>query len=292
MTLALDILLSGLVLGGMYALIGLGLTLQYGVARILNLSYGEFLVAAAFGALHLYAGMAVNPIVGMLAVVPASFAVNWLFYQVVLTPLVRRAKNQGMLEVDSILGTFGVLFVVQGVMLLTFGGALQSYSYLSVPVSILGATLAANRLLALVFAVVVGGGLYFLLTRTRMGTAVRAVAVNPVAAQLSGINVLATSAIAFAVGGAIAAAGGVLVSMFLTFSAAMGVVFTMKALIVVIMGGVGNMLGTLIAGLLLGVAETAVARLVDPGLTLAITYALFLTALLWRPTGLFGRAAR
>jgi branched-chain amino acid transport system permease protein len=291
-TLAIDILLSGLVLGGMYALVAMGLTLQYGVARIMNLSYGEFLIAAAFGAFHLYVGMSVNPILGMLVVLPLAFALNWLFYRVLLTPLVARARNQGMLEVDSILGTFGVLFVIQGVMLLTFGGALHSYSYLSVPVNVLGVTLAANRLLALVFALVIGGGLYLLLTRTRTGTAVRAISVNPVAAELSGIDVRALSALAFAGGGLIAAAGGVLVSMFLTFSAAMGVVFTMKALIVVIMGGVGNMLGALVAGLLLGVAETAVARLIDPGLTLAVTYALFLAALLWRPTGLFGRTAR
>jgi branched-chain amino acid transport system permease protein len=88
------------------------------------------------------------------------------------------------------------------------------------------------------------------------------------------------------------AAGGVLVSMFLTFNAAMGVVFTMKALVIVIMGGVGNLLGCLIAGLMLGVAETVVARLVDPGLTLAATYAIFLTVLLVRPAGLFGRPTR
>lgn len=290
MTLAIDIVLSGLVLGGMYALFALGLTLQYGVARILNLSYGEFLLAAAFGTFHFYMGMSVSPLLGMLVLLPLSFVLNWLFYQVVLMPLVRRAKDQGMLEIDSILATFGVLFVLQGVMLLTFGGQLHSYSYLSVPVTILGATLAANRLLAMLVAVLIGGGLYLLLTRTRTGTAVRAVSVNPVAAQLSGIDVRSVSALAFATGGAIVAAGGVLVSMFLTFSAAMGVVFTMKALIVVIMGGVGNMLGALVAGLMLGVAETAVARLIDPGLTLVVTYALFLAALLWRPTGLLGRA--
>ncbi len=292
MTLLLDILLSGLVLGGMYALIALGLTLQYGIARIMNLSYGEFLIAAAFGALFLYTGMAVSPVLGLLLIVPAAFALNWLLYRVVLTPLVKRAKNQGMLEVDSILGTFGILFVIQGVMLVVFGGSLQSYSYLSVPVYILGTTLAANRILALLFALVIGGVLYLLLTRTRYGTALRAIAVNPVAAQLSGIDIASASALAFAAGGAIVGAGGVLVSMFLTFSAASGVVFTMKALIVVIMGGVGNMMGALVAGLLLGIAETAVARLVDPGLTIAVTYALFLAALLWRPTGLFGRPAR
>jgi branched-chain amino acid transport system permease protein len=292
MTLTLDILLSGLVLGGMYALIALGLTLQYGIARIMNLSYGECLVASAFAALFLFTGMAVNPLLGLLLVVPLSFAANWFLYSVVLMPLVRRAKNQGMLEVDSILGTFGILFVIQGVMLVTVGGTLQSYSYLSLPVHILGTTLALNRILAFVFAVLIGGLFYFFLTRTRYGTALRAVAVNPAAAQLCGIDIRAASAFAFAAGGAIVGAAGVLISMFLTFSAAMGVVFTMKGLIVVIMGGVGNMLGALVAGLLLGVAETAVARLVDPGLTLAVTYALFLTVLLWRPTGLFGRPAR
>ena len=292
MTLSLDILLSGLVLGGMYALIALGLTLQYGIARIMNLSYGEVLIAAAFAALYLYTGMAVSPIVGLIVVVPGAFIANWLLYQIVLMPLVKRAKSQGMLEVDSILGTFGVLFVIQGVMLIAFGGSLQSYSYLSVPVHILGTTLAANRILALVFALVIGGVLYLFLTRTRYGTALRAIAVNPDAARLSGIDIRSASALAFATGGAIVGAGGVLVSMFLTFSAAMGVVFTMKALIVIIMGGVGNMLGALVAGVLIGIAETAVARLVDPGLTIAVTYALFLVVLLWRPTGMFGRPAR
>ena len=99
------------------------------------------------------------------------------------------------------------------------------------------------------------------------------------------------SAFAFALGGALSAAAGVLVSMFLTFSATSGVIFTMKALIIVIMGGAGNLLGALIAGLILGIAEIAVARLIDPGLTIAINFVLFLAVLLIRPAGLFGRAA-
>ena len=103
---------------------------------------------------------------------------------------------------------------------------------------------------------------------------------------------LVASGYQLALGGALAAAGGVLIAMFTTFTATMGVVFTMKALIVVIMGGVGNVAGALLAGMMLGLAETAVARLVDPGLTIAVTYALFLAVLLWRPTGLFGRTAR
>ena len=290
--LVVDIVLTGLIIGGMYALTALGLTLQYGVARIMNLSYGEFLVAAALSTFSLYVGLAVNPLVGLLIVVPVAFALNWLIFELLLVPLVRRAKNRDVLEVDSILATFGLLFVIQGVALVIFGGQYFSYSYLSIPVSVLGSALAVNRLVALGFAAAIGIGIYLALTRTRAGTAIRAVAVDPVAAQLVAIDVRRASAFAYALGGALVATGGVLISMFLTFHASMGVEFTMKALIVVIMGGVGNVLGALVAGLLLGVGETAVARLLDPGLTLAATYVLFLAVLLVRPTGLFGRSTR
>jgi branched-chain amino acid transport system permease protein len=289
--LVVDIVLPGLVLGGMYALIALGLTLQYGVARIMNLSYGESLVAAAFGAFSLYIGLGLSPLAALLLAVPVAMVLNWLLYRFLLERLMRRGKDRGAQEIDSILVTFGVLFVIQGAMLVAFGGQYYSYSYLSIPLTILGSTLAVNRLVALLFAALVGGAVYLALTRTRIGTAVRAIAVDPNAARLVGIDVAALSGLAFAFGGGLVAIGGVLVSMFLTFNAAMGVVFTMKALVVVIMGGVGNVMGALVAGLLLGVVETAVARLIDPGLTLAATYTLFLGVLVIRPTGLFGRAA-
>ena len=292
MSLLIDIILAGAVLGGMYALVAMGLTLQYGVARIMNLSHGESLIAAAFGGLWGLTAFAVSPLIGLLVAMPLGFAVNWLLYQIVLMPLVKRAKNRAMLEVDSILATFGLLFVVQGIMLVLFGGQFNTMNYLSVPVNVLGSNVALNRLIALAFAVIIGSALYLALTRTRHGTAIRAVAVDPIAAQLVAIDVRKASAFAFALGGALAAAGGVLIAMFTTFTTTMGVVFTMKALIVVIMGGVGNIAGAMLAGLMLGLAETAVARLVDPGLTIAVTYALFLVVLLWRPTGLFGRPAR
>lgn len=286
-----DVLLAGLTLGGLYGLTALGLTLQYGVARIMNLSYGEFLIAPAFLAYVLAGQVGLSPLWVLLLALPLGFAVQWLVYRVLLTPLVRRTGAGPALEVDSILATFGLLFVVQGVMLVIFGGNYHSYSYLSTPVTILGSTVAANRLLVLVFALGLGGGLYCLLTRTRMGTVVRAVAVAPRFAPLVGIDVSHVAALSFGLGGALVAASGVLVSMFLPFSAAMGTMFAMKALIVVIMGGVGNLLGCLLAGMLLGFAETLVASFVDPGLTLAVNYALFLLVLLFRPTGLFGRMA-
>ncbi len=288
----LEPLLTGITLGGMYALVAMGLTLQYGVARIMNLSYGEILVAAAFAVFWLFTAAGLSPLLGLAVIVPMAFIVSWLIYRILLLPLVRRAKTRDALEVDSILATFGLLFVVQGVMLVLFGGAYYSYSFLAIPVNVFGVTIAANRLLALAFAAVIGLALYLGLTRTRAGTALRAVAVDPVSAQLVAIDVRAAAAIAFALGGALVASGGVLVSMFLTFNANIGVVFTMKALIVVIMGGVGNMLGALVAGLILGLTETFVATWIDPGLTLAATYAIFLIILLVRPQGLFGRSGK
>jgi branched-chain amino acid transport system permease protein len=287
-----DALLSGLTLGGMYALIAMGLTLQYGVARILNLAYGEVLIAAAFAAYALITFSGVGPLFGLIIIVPLGYALSYAIYRILLTPLVQRARTRAVLEVDSILATFGMLFVIQGVMLAIFGGNYTSYSYLNTGIELMGSTVAANRLIVFAVAILLGSIFYFALTHTRVGTALRAVAVDPEAAGLVAIDVRWAAGLAFALGGALAATGGVLVSMFLTFTANIGVVFTMKALIVVIMGGVGNVLGALIAGLILGLVEAFVATFGDPGLTLAATYAIFLLVLLFRPEGLFGRTAR
>ncbi len=132
-------------------------------------------------------------------------------------------------------------------------------------------------------------GLYWWLHKTRAGLALRAVSVSPSSAALVSINVARASALAFGLGGAVTAVGGGLLSMFLTFDASLGVVFTLKALVIVILGGVGDIRGTIVASFILGFAETAVATLVDPGLTLAAAYILFMLVLLVRPEGLFGR---
>ena len=288
----LDALLFGLTLGGTYALVALGLNLQYGVARILNLAYGEMMIAAALGGLVLFTRAGVSPLVSLLLLVPIAAGTGALLYRVAFVPLVRRARSRDALEGDSILSTFGLLFVIQGLMLAIFGGNYMSYSYLSIPVEIFGTTVAANRLLALAVALVLGTLLFLLLTRTRIGTALRAVAVDPASAPLVAIDVTKIAMLAFALGTVLVAVAGVLVSMFSTFSATMGVLFTMKALIVVIMGGVGNFVGCVFAALLLGVSESLVSSYVDPGLTLAANYALFLLVLVFRPSGLFGRPGR
>jgi branched-chain amino acid transport system permease protein len=292
MQLLFELLLFGLTLGGLYAMLSMGLTLQYGVARIMNLAYGEMLVVTAFGSYGLFTQLQWGPLLSLALSLPLGYALNWLVYKLLLSPLVRRTNAGPGLEVDSLLATFGLLFVVQGVMQVQFGGGYHGYSFAAEALELFGSRIAWNRLIVLGLALAIGGALWLFLARTRAGAAVRAVATAPNHAPLVGIDVAAVSAAAFAAGGALVAAAGVLVGMFLTFSASMGVIFTMKALIVVIMGGVGNVAGCVIAGLLFGLSETIVARLVDPGLTLAVNYLLFLAVLLWRPAGLFGRPAR
>ena len=285
----LDIIVSGLLLSGTYALVAMGLNLQYGVARIMNLANGEVLVLGALAAFWLYTTAQVSPLLTVLLVAPVAFAGNWLIYRFLLTPLVRRSKTQGHLEVDSILATFGISFILIGIMVSIEGGFF-AYKYLSEPISILGSTTSLNRFVAFLIACLIGAALYLWMNKTRSGIAVRAVSVSTEASGLVGINVPRVSAFAFALGGAITAVGGALISTFITLDASIGVVFTLKALIIVIMGGVGDIRGAIVAAAILGLVETAVATLIDPGLTLAAAYLIFILILLFRPQGLFGRA--
>ena len=287
----MTILVTGILLAGTYALIAMGLTLQYGVARIMNLANGEIFVAACFAAYWLFTVQGVNPLVGLLLVAPAAFAASGLIYRVLLRPLVHRARHRGQLEIDSIFATFGLLFLFQGFMQLTFGGAYTSYTFLDDRFTSLGDAYALNRVVAFGAAAAIAVALYAFLFHTRHGTAMRAVAADPETAKLVAIDVDRTALAAFALGGALTASGGVLLSTFYTFNASMGVVLTIKALIVVIMGGVGDVRGAVLAALVLGISETAVATLIDPGLTLAATYSLFILILLFRPQGLYGKRA-
>ena len=287
----MDIIVTGLLLGGTYALIAMGLQLQYGVARIMNLANGEILVAAAFGAFWFYTGARLSPFLSIAIVAPLAFVLNWAIYRYLMRPLVDRAKSRGQLDADSILATFGLSFIMVGLMLAMFGGEYFTYSYLERPFEILGQPYGLNRVAAFLVSAALAAVLYFWLNRSRAGLALRAVAVDPGSAGLVGINVPRASALAFSLGGAVTAAGGASISAFLTTDASIGIIFTMKALVIVIMGGVAEIRGTIVAALILGLAETAVASLIDPGLTLAAAYLLFILVLLLRPEGLFGRRA-
>ena len=143
-----EVFLGGVLLGGMYGLIALGLNLQYGVARILNLSYGEFFIGGAFTAFFTIVLWKLDPALSLFVSMPIAFVMNWLIYQYMMIPLIHRASDQDALDADVVLVTFGLLFVFQGLALVNWSGDLRGYSYLSSPVHLGGATVALNRVLA------------------------------------------------------------------------------------------------------------------------------------------------
>jgi branched-chain amino acid transport system permease protein len=288
----LDFLLAGLVIGGIYALISVGLNLQYGVARVLNLAYGEFLMLAGYAAFFSFTGLGAPPLATALVGPPVAFALSWLLFRYVLHPLLRRSADQGKREVDSILSTFGLLFLLQGLALVAWSGTDRAYSYLSVPVHVFGAVIGANRLIVLVAALLSSAAVYAFLRYTTAGRAMRAIAVNPGTSPLVGIDVARYSAIAFATGGALAALAGILLSSFLAVSPTMGVAYTLNALIVIVMGGIGNVAGGFVAALILGMAQTLAAQLGQAGFGTILTFAIFSIVLLWRPQGLFAGGSR
>jgi branched-subunit amino acid ABC-type transport system permease component len=282
-----DLLLGGLVIGGIYALISIGLNLQYGVARVLNLAYGEFLMLAGYAAFFGFTLLGSPPLITIFAGAPAAFALSWLLFRYVLHPLLSRTQDQGKREIDSILSTFGLLFLLQGVALVAWTGTDRPYSYLSIPVYLFDSVITANRLIVIIAAVLLSAATFAFLRITTAGRAMRAIAASPHTAPLVGIDVVRYSALAFAFGGALAAVAGILLSTFIGINPTVGAAFTVKALIVVVMGGIGHVMGGLIAAFILGLAETGAVLFIDPGLTTIISFAIFSIVLLWRPQGLF-----
>jgi branched-chain amino acid transport system permease protein len=284
----LDVLISGLLLGGIYALIAVGLSMQYGVARVLNIAHGDFIMVGAFITWWLYTALKINPILSLAITGPTVFLIGYVLYRTMFSRLRRISANLEAFEGSSMLACFGLLFIIQNLAIIIWGADMKSYSFLSFPVVIAGAKFAANRLVTLGFALLFCLVFYLFLARTRMGKAIRAAAQDPVAAGLMGVNIERVLALCFGLGALMAGLGGTLLSMSYMIEPNMGLEYTMIALIVIVLGGLGSITGSLIGGLLLGLIGSIVTY-VEPGLSQVAYYVIFMLLLLLRPTGLFGK---
>ncbi len=283
----LDIVIGGLLLGGIYALIAAGLSLQYGVARVLNVSHGEFIMLGAFGAWLLYAGTGISPLLSLVICGPILFLFGYALHRTLFRHL-KLSSPPGAFEGSSMLASFGLLFIIQNIALIIWGGDLRGYTYLAFPVNLGGAIFAANRLVTLGFAVGIALAFYLVLVRTRLGKAIRAAAQDPKVAGSLGVNIDRVLALCFGFGALMAGVAGMLMSMCYTITPTMGQEYTIIALIVVALGGLGSIPGSFLGGIVLGLIGSIVTYL-QPGLALAAYYVLFMLLLLVRPTGLMGR---
>ena len=283
----LNIFLGGLFIGGVYSLVAMGLSLQYGVAKVLNIAHGEFLMIGAFVTYWLQ-GIGVDPLLTVVVVGPAMFIIGFVLYRTVFTSIRLRSAHPGIYESNSLLAAFGLYFIVQNIGILIWGTTYYSYTYLNQSISIGGALFAENRIVAAAFAVVIGIAFYLFLTNTRTGKAIRAAAQDPATAGLMGVNIDFVLALCFGFGAAMAGIAGSLISICYSLSTSMGLGYTVIAIVVVTLGGLGSIPGSFIGGFVLGIIGSAVSYW-QPGLTVASYYVIFIILLLVRPKGIMGK---
>jgi len=286
--LIIDIVVGGLITGGIYALVALGLNLQYGLMRVLNVAHGEFLMMGAYLTYSLHTAWGVNPLLTLLITGPASFGAGLVLHRL-LYARVLVGEAAEALESRSLLLSFGLLFVLQNAALLLWSADLKGYSYLAVPLHFLGSVFPANRLVAAAVALAVSLAFYVFLQQSFLGKAIRALMQDPEGAQLAGINLSRVHGLCFGIGIAMSAVTGSLISMLFELTPFIGLPYTVTALVVVILGGLGNVVGSLLGGLILGLVETASVYLAASDIRLIASYAVLSLILILKPSGLFGR---
>lgn len=281
-------LTGGLLIGGIYALIGVGLSLIFGVMRVINFAHGEFVAIGMYLAIVLFRQLGIDPYLTLFIALPAGLLLGTLIQRVVLARLVDSPGD------STLLVTLGLSLVIANTLFLFFGAEPQSIflAYATETVTLGGVRLPVAQLIAAGITLVIIIGLWLLLNRTEIGRAVRATAQNRLGAELVGINTRNIHALVFGVGMALAMAAGIILAPLLFAIPTVGSSYTLKAFVVTVLGGLGSIPGAIGGGLLLGVVEFLGASYLSSGYRDAYGLFAFLLILLLRPEGLFGRSVK
>lgn len=278
-------IVSGLLLGGIFALVASGLTLIFGVMRILNFAHGDFLMLGMYFAFLLSVMFGIDPYVSAILSLPLFFGLGWIVQAYLVRPVLRAPES------IQILLTVGLSLFLQNLALFLFSPDFQSMqtTYGRETVQILGVSVSFVRLAASAVAIVACMGLYWFLSLTDVGKALRACAEEDIGSKAVGIDVERMYKIAFGLGIACVALAGVLMTPFFYIAPQVGLSFTLTAFVVVVLGGLGSLPGALLGGFLVGVIESLGELLLpSPSMKQMATFSVFLLLLLLRPQGLFG----
>jgi branched-chain amino acid transport system permease protein len=280
----LQVLVVGILLGGIYAVVSIGLNLIFGVIRVVNFAHGELVMLGMYGAFLAYSTLGLDPYISILLVVPALFLFGLVIQRLVIEPL----QAESMMQMFA---TFALLTILQNVVLAITRG--EGYS---VPTRVAAAgvqlgeiRVSATRLIILVAVTAIAVLLHLFLQRTLLGKAIRAVTQDRQAARLMGINVERTFMMTFGIGAALAGLAGALIAPIYTLAPGIGGNFILAAFAVVVLGGLGSVAGAYFGGMIVGVVEAFAGYYIDPELKQAIWFLIFLAVLIVRPTGLFGQ---
>ena len=279
---------SGVLLGGLYGLIALGMTLIFGVMRIINLAHGEFLMIGMYVSYILFTKFGVDPYLSIVVSVPLLFVIGIAIQRFLLMPLIK-AKAPGE---NQILMTAGIGLVLTNAALLIFSPnyftVLTTYSNATASIGKISVSLPLLWDFLICFGIT--GILYLFIMKTDTGCSIRAVAQNIDSARLMGINIDKIMIITFGVGAALVGAAGTLFMPIFYVFPAIGELFTLKAFIVTVLGGMGSALGALVGGVTLGIVEQMGATYISMALKDGLGFVIFVLVLIFRPSGLVGKS--
>ena len=282
---ALQAVLNGVLTGALYALVGMGMALIFGVMRIVNFAHGAFMMLGMYATYVLFDKLHVNPYLGFIAAAAILFVLGYATYE----GLLRRIADRS--DFMQILLTLGISLIITDGVQLIFGADYHQISIPLLDINVkLGPHISLNApwLLSFAITVVLAIGMFLFVMKSRLGGALRAIAQNRYAASLMGIDVMRVQALSFALGlAAVGAAGGLLLPVFYLYPTA-GDQFTLKAFVIVVLGGMGSVGGAAIAGLVLGVIENLTSLYWGNEWALVVDFIVFLLVLSLRPSGLFG----
>jgi len=278
----------GLFIGGIYGIAAVGLSLAFGVMNVLNIAHGELLMFGGYISFWLFSLLGIDPFVSLIICIPALFGIGLLLDRLVYRH-VARLRGEAKIK-NSLLISFGLVLILQNVAIRLFTADERTIqvSYLGQGINLFGIALPYARLMSLVIALITILALHLFLQRTDPGKAIRATAEDWEAAELSGINVPRVYMLTFALGAALAGIAGTLVSVTASVSSSIGLDWTLKALIVVVLAGTGSIIGAFPAGLLLGLVEALSSIFINASYRELVGLVIFLLVLLIRPQGLFG----
>ncbi len=282
----LQSLISGILVGGVYALIGIGLTIIFGVMRIINFAHGDIMMIGMYLAYNLFTLCGIDPFVSVILCIPIMF----LFGSFLQLVFINRILNS--LPQNQILLTIGLGLIMSNTMMLAYTSdyKILTTSYSSGSINLAGISVSEPLAISFIITVALTVLLYLFLMKTDMGQAIRATAQDRDAAQLMGINVKKMSMIAFGLGAAMAGTAGALISPTYYIFPQIGSTFTLKAFVITVLGGMGSVIGATIGGIIIGVAESMGALYISSGWKEVLVYVLFLLVLLFKPSGLLGKS--
>jgi branched-chain amino acid transport system permease protein len=288
MTQLLQTFILGILIGGVYALLASGLTLIFGVMRVINIAHGALVILAAFLTYSVWRATGLDPLATILVTTPAMFAIGWLLY----VGAVRRLRETHMSS--SVLLTFSIALVIEGIMGIVWGNTSHSVqpAYFNQSFKLGSLFFPKAQVYGFAVAIVVLGALYAVLMRTWLGRAIRASSVNPSGAALVGVNVTAVAALTFAVGVGATGAGGSIVSVLYPFLPGSHYEWIARLLSIVVLGGLGSLPGAALGAVVLGIAESLTVTYVSPSWGTAVPYVVIFAVLLVRPQGLLGARLR